>query len=103
MSLRRCLPRPTRGLNSDVFHCTALCLLLAQSGHFAAEFQCPLSGVKQTSAKVGESPLLTQSGRDEAGRYAESWLHNAECSFAERSLSGKRRAPQRPAVASKTP
>jgi hypothetical protein len=23
-------------------------LLLAQSGHFAAEFQCPLSGVKRT-------------------------------------------------------
>jgi len=41
--------------------------------------------------------------RDEAERYAESWVHNAECSFAVRSLSGKRRAPQRPAVASKTP
>src|SRR5262252_25528 len=47
--------------------------------------------------------LLTQSGRDEAGRYAESWLHNAECIFAVPSLSGNRRAPQRPAAASKTP
>jgi hypothetical protein len=28
-----------------------LCPLLAQSGHFAAEFQCPLLGVKRTSAK----------------------------------------------------
>ena len=25
------------------------CLLLAQSGHFAAEFQCPLLGVKRTA------------------------------------------------------
>jgi len=25
------------------------CLLLAQSGHFVGEFQCPLSGAKRTS------------------------------------------------------
>jgi hypothetical protein len=30
----------------------AKCLLLAQSGHFAAESQCPLLGVKRTSRNV---------------------------------------------------
>src|SRR6516165_10366334 len=28
---------------------TRQCLLLAQSGHYATEFQCPLLGVKRTS------------------------------------------------------
>jgi len=28
--------------------CGAECLLLAQSGHFETEFQCPLLGVKRT-------------------------------------------------------
>ena len=56
---------------------------MAQSGHFASEFQCPLLGVKQTlheagsmsandpkqtfgpenSQNLGECPLLTRSGR----------------------------------------
>src|SRR5262249_53355428 len=33
--------------------------LLAQSGHLAAEFRCPLSGVKRTSCDPLECPLLT--------------------------------------------
>src|SRR6516162_9061370 len=35
----------------DDFWRTALCPLLAQSGHFTTEFQCPLSGVKRTSSE----------------------------------------------------
>jgi hypothetical protein len=30
----------------DLLHC--ICLLLAQSGHYASEFQCPRLGVKRT-------------------------------------------------------
>src|SRR5215471_9854130 len=33
---------------TDVLQCGAECLLLAQSGHFETEFQCPLLGVKRT-------------------------------------------------------
>jgi hypothetical protein len=33
---------------SDVFHCGAECLLLAQSGHPDTLSQCPLLGVKRT-------------------------------------------------------
>ena len=39
---------PATRWNNDVLHCSAECLLLAQSGHFATEFQCPLWGVKRT-------------------------------------------------------
>src|SRR6516165_4914675 len=38
----------TSAANSDVFRRTALCLLLAQSGHLDTLNQCPLSGVKRT-------------------------------------------------------
>jgi hypothetical protein len=47
---------------------------------------------------------LARMGYNEAaGRYAEYWLNNGECRFAVPSLSGRRRAPQRPGFASKTP
>src|SRR6516164_8611640 len=38
-----------------LLHCTSL--LVAQSGHFAAEFQCPLLGVKRTL--IGRAPMST--------------------------------------------
>jgi len=40
------------GHRSGVHHVTTECLLLAQSGHSATEFQCPLLGVQRTSRKT---------------------------------------------------
>jgi hypothetical protein len=42
-------------LADEVIEKQAQCPLLAQSGHFAVEFQRPLSGVERTSA--GASPM----------------------------------------------
>ena len=39
---------PAARSNNDVPHRSAECPLLAHSGHFAIEFQCPLLGVKRT-------------------------------------------------------
>ena len=50
------------------------CRLLAQSGHFATESQCPLLAVKRTSVEVGECALMTQSGHGPTTRWAVSRL-----------------------------
>jgi hypothetical protein len=42
-----------------------MCPLLAQSGHLAAEFQCPLLGVKRTSGGGGSMPGNDQSGHEQ--------------------------------------
>jgi hypothetical protein len=67
----------------------------------------PLRTSKGTSSQlVSLSHIeVTQRVRESGkiGRHTQFWLHAAECSVAVRNLSGRRRAPQRPAVASKTP
>ena len=49
----------TAGINKcaggAMFYCAAECPLLAQSGHFATESQCPLLGVKRTL--VGDAAM----------------------------------------------
>jgi hypothetical protein len=62
-----------------------------------------LINLKKAAALFQSMSLNHAASSGKTGRYAGLWLHNAECGFAVRSLSGKRRAPQRPAVASKTP
>ena len=39
------------GLSTGSEEVTLVCPLLAQSGHLAIEFQCPLLGVKRTSLR----------------------------------------------------
>src|SRR5262249_38978678 len=49
---------PSLPVRADEVIETAQCLLLAQGGHFAAESQCPLSGVKQRTSHFDCSRLL---------------------------------------------
>src|SRR6516164_5957035 len=46
-----------------LLHCTSL--LVAQSEHFAAEFQCPLLGLKRTL--IGRAPMSTSDQKDRSG------------------------------------
>src|SRR5215469_945304 len=66
---RHWLPAPTRLSNNANLCRSAECPLLAQSGHIAAESQCPLLRVKRTS-----------HGRDQTvlGRLK---FYNWQCSF----------------------
>src|SRR5262249_18259446 len=51
LSMDRCTQAWADGArwNNDVLHCSAECLLLAQSGHHGRADPCPLLGVKRTS------------------------------------------------------
>ena len=65
---------------TDVLQCGAECLLLAQSGHFAAEFRCPLLGVKRTL--VGDAAM---SAFDPKRTSAKAHTDSLECA----SLTGR--------------
>jgi len=50
--------------NQAALYCSAECLLLAQSGHFAVQFRCLLSGVKRTFVpRPRNAEAASQRGR----------------------------------------
>ena len=66
--------------NQAALYCSAECLLLAQSGHFAAEFRCPLLGVKRTL--VGDAAM---SAFDPKRTSAKAHTDSLKCA----SLTGR--------------
>src|SRR5262249_21879883 len=66
--------------------------LLAQSGHFTTEFQCPLLGVKRTLSERASMSVITQSGHSDwiSGAGGNSALHpDLRCDHSLQSATFK--------------